>query len=75
MNPNSGAKIDIRNLVDELQKRNDVEVRNTPNMANDNRLRTKPVNGPKGNEEWDLRIIRDGSGRIISDRRPSKEKS
>lgn len=25
MNPNSGAKIDIRNLVDELQKRNDVD--------------------------------------------------
>jgi hypothetical protein len=40
-----------------------------------NRPRTKPLDGPKGNEDWDLRIIRDGSGRIISDRRPSKEGS
>ena len=34
-----------------------------------NRRITKPVDGPKGNEEWDLRIIRGGDGKIILDRR------
>jgi hypothetical protein len=38
-------------------------------MTDNNRPRTKPVDGPKGNEEWDLRIIRGGDGKIISDRR------
>jgi hypothetical protein len=37
-------------------------------MADNRQIRTKPLDGPKGNEEWDLMIIRGGDGR-----KPSKE--
>jgi hypothetical protein len=44
-------------------------------MNDNSRPRTKPVDPPKDNEEWDLRIIRGGDGKIIVDRRPQKGSS